>query len=277
MTITNRDGVIAGLASGADRLIIDKASLSNQIAGRYASLWRATGQPAQAAIPTTAAVCTSALLGASAFSNQTAPTTSYVGWMFAVCSNSSTSVEIQDRLAHIGGFVLNVTTAQTVSGMNLASLSIPNDRLGSSNYSDVQWWLEVYTDGGATASNATINVTYDDDTTGNLNVQTVGGTVRVGMMFALTPLIPTAKQGKFIKGINTVTLSASTGTAGNFGFTATRPRTTLPLPLANKQEVFDWAALGLPEIPNDACVMYVVLPSNTFTGTVRGGGKLIHG
>ena len=129
----------------------------------------------------------------------------------------------------------------------------------------------------SSASNATINVTYDDDTTGNLNVQAVGGTVRAGMMFALTPLIPTAKQGKFIKGINTVTLSASTGTAGNFGFTATRPRTTLPLPLANKQEAFDWAALGLPEIPNDACVMYVVLPSTTSTGTVRGGGKLIHG
>jgi hypothetical protein len=96
-------------------------------------------------------------------------------------------------------------------------------------------------------------------------------------MLPLTPLIPIAQQGKFIKGINSVILSASTGTAGNFGFTATRPRTSVSINVANKTETFDWAQLGLPEVPNDACLQIVMVCITTVTGTLRGGGKIAHG
>jgi hypothetical protein len=161
--------------------------------------------------------------------------------------------------------------------LGAAGLNVPAARLGSANYSDIQWWLEVYTDGGATASSATINVTYNDDTSGNLNVQAVGGTLRAGRMLALTPLIPTGSQGKFIRRVNSVILSASTGTAGSFGFTATRPRTATTLPLANLTGVFDWAQLGMPEIANDSCLQLVLLTSTTSSGTLRGGGKIAHG
>jgi hypothetical protein len=139
------------------------------------------------------------------------------------------------------------------------------------------WWLEVYGDGGATASNATINVTYDDDTTGNLNTLAVGGTIRIGRMYGLDILRPGAAQGKNIKGINSVQLSASTGTAGNFGFTCTRARATVPSVLANRAEVADWAYLGLPNIPNNSCLFPVVLCVGTTSGTVRGQGKIAHG
>jgi hypothetical protein len=186
-------------------------------------------------------------------------------------------VEIHDRVAHLGGLVLNVTTSQTVTGLDLSTLGLAADRRGDANYSDLQWWLEVYADGGGTASNATINVTYDDASTGNLSVLAVGGTIRIGNMFALTPLIPAAQQGKFIRGINSVILSASTGTPGNFGFTCTRPRTLLTLPLANKSEQGDWALLGLPEVPNNSCLQAVILPTTTSSGTLRGGGKIAHG
>lgn len=277
MAITTLDGLFAALATNSSRLIIDKASIANQTAGGYSSLWRATGQPAQAAIPTTSAVPTSATLGAMGFTNQTSPVSSYLTWMFAACSNSAMTLEVHDRIAHMGGLVLNSTTAQTVTGLNLGTLAPSADRVGAANYSDLQWWLEVYTDGGATASNATINVTYDDNSTGNLNVQAVGGTLRAGRLLPLTPLIPTAQQGKFIKGVNSVTLSANTTTAGNFGFTCTRPRTALPIATANFQAVGDWAALGSPEIANDACLMLAMLTSTTSTGTVRGGGKIAHG
>lgn len=96
-------------------------------------------------------------------------------------------------------------------------------------------------------------------------------------MIPLNGLIPSAAAGKYIRAITTVTLSATTGTAGSFGVTATRPRMTLPLPLANKMEIFDWAALGLPEIFNSSCLFPLVLTSTTSSGTVRGGGKLAHG
>lgn len=278
MTITTRDGLIAALGNGASRLVIDKASIGNASAGFLLSLWRATGQPAQAAIPgTTAAVPTSATQGAMSFANQTSPATSYLGWLALVSSNSAMGIEIHDRVAHMGGLVLNVTAAQTITGLDLSTLAPPADRVGESNYSDCQWFLEVYTDGGATASNATINVTYDDATTGNLNVQAVGGTLRAGRLLSLTPLIPTGSQGKFIRGINSVTLSASTTVAGNFGFTCLRQRTVGVLPVANKSEAFDWAQLGLPNIPNDSCLQFVALTSTTSSGTLRGQGKIIHG
>lgn len=279
MTISTRDQLINALANNSSRLVIDKASLANAVAGQVFSLWRATGQPAQGAIPTTAALCTKALAGSFDFTNQTSPATSYLGWLSLVTGNSALGIEVHDRIAHLGGLVLNVTTAQTVTGLNLTSggLNPPAERLGAANYSDGQWFLEVYTDGGATASNATINVTFNDGTSNNLNVIAVGGTLRAGRMIALTPFIQTADQGKFIRGINTVTLSASTGTAGNFGFTYTRQRTGLGVNIANKQEQYNWAQLGLPEIANDSCLQMVMTCGATSTGTVRGQGKIAHG
>lgn len=272
--IVDANGIINALGNNSSRVVVDKASIANAVAGQFMSLWRATGFPAQASIPTTSALCTKALLGAVSFENQIAPSDSYLAYAFFTSSNSGTTIEMHDRLIHNGGLVLNLATSQTTNlPLNLATLSVPADRLGDANYSDVQWWLEVYTDGGATASNATINVTYNDDTTGNLAVIAVGGTLRAGRMI---PLI-TAVAGKYIKGINSVILSASTGTAGNFGFTATKIRSTLPLAVANKGEVFDWANLGFPEIANDSCLEFVAIPTTTTTGTLRGGGKIAHG
>jgi hypothetical protein len=277
MAISGLDPLITALGNNASRLVIDKASLANQVAGVYCSMWRATGVPAQGAIPTTAAVPTSATTGAMSFANQTSPATSYLAWLFGTSSNATTTLEIHDRLAHIGGFVLNSTSAQTVTDMDLSALAPAADRVGAVNYGDVQWWLEVYADGGATASNATINVTFDDNSTGNLNTLAVGGTIRIGRCYGLDALRTTAQQSLNIRGINSVTLSASTGTAGNFGFTATRPRTVLPLLVANKTEVADWAQLGLPEIPNDSCLFPMIISPTTSSGTLRGGGKIAHG
>ena len=278
MTITTRDQLISALGNNSSRFIIDKASLPNASAGQYFSLWRATGQPGQGAIPTAAATCNNALTGAMNFSQQVDPATSYGAWANAVCSNSAVTIEVHDRLMHMGGLNATLLTAQTVA-LNLNGVTADNmvKRIGDANFSDVQWWLEWYADTGATASNATIAVTYSDGTTGNLTVVAVGGTVRASRMIPLNNLIPAAAAGKYIRSIDSVTLSASTATAGNFGFTASRPRMTMPLPLANKMETFDWAALGFPEIFNSSCLWPIELCSATTTGTVRGGGKIAHG
>ena len=277
MTIQNRDQLIDALANGASRIVLDKGSLSNQTAGRFCSLWRATGQPAQGAIPAAAAVPTNATTGAIQFAQQTAPATSYIGQIAVNASNGAMSWEIHDRLAHSGGGVLNVTTAQTNIACDLLALAPPAERIGSADYGDVQTWLEVYADGGATASNATINVTFNDGTSGNLNTLAVGGTIRTGNMFSLDALRTTAQQGLNIRAVNSVTLSASTGTAGNFGITFTRPRAYIPTQLANLTQTYDWAQLGLPTVPNGACLFFMVVPSTTSSGTLRGGGKIIHG
>ena len=278
MTITTRDALINALANNSSRFVIDKGQIANAVAGTYYSLWRATGQPGQGAIPTAAAIATKALTGAIGFANQTSPATSYLAWAAINCSSAAVTMEIHDRIAHMAGLNATLTTAQTVNlDLSATGLNPAAERIGDSNFSDIQWWMEWYTDTGATASNATINVTYNDDTTANLTAVAVGGTLRASRMINLNGLIPAADSGKYIKDINTVTLSASTATAGNFGFTATRMRTAMPLFVANKGETFDWAALGLSEVPNDACLMLIQLCSSTNTGAVRGAGKIAHG
>lgn len=271
MTITTVDALVNALGNSNSRFVIDKASLANAAAGQFFSLWQSAGVPGAGATPSTAAVPTSATTGAIGFTNQTAPATSYLAWLWAAFSNATSSVEIHDRLAHMGGLSGTVTTSQ--GALSLVTNSPGADRLGAADYSDVTWWLEVYTALGATGVNATVAVTYNDDSSGNLAAIALGATPRAGRMY---PLV-SASAGKFIKAVTGVTLSATTGTAGNFGITATRQRTVITAPVANKPEVADWALLGLPAIPNDSCLFPVMLCSTTTTGTVRGQGKIIHG
>ena len=277
MTISTRDQIIDGLGNNNNRITWDKASFSSQVVGQYSSLWRATGVPAQGAIPAAAEYCTKALTGAIGFNNQTAPATSYLGYHTLLCGFANTNLEIHDRLAHMGGLNGTLLTAQTV-GIDLSTINgggaVPAERLGDANCSDVMWFLEWYTATGATASNATVNVTYDDGSTGNLAAIAIGGTA---IAASQCRQLVSAVNGKFIRGVNTVTLSASTGTAGSFGVTATRPRAAMSVPIANKVEVFDWAQLGFPEIPNNSCLAGMLLSTGTSSGAIKGQGKIIHG
>jgi hypothetical protein len=271
MTISTRDQLIDAMGNNASRLVIDKASLANAVAGQFFSLWIATGIPGAGAAPGAAANPTSATTGAFGFTNQTAPATSYLAWLAVQCSLSASNLEIHDRLAHMSGLSGTVTTSQ--GALSLVTNSPGAERLGDANYSDVRWWLEIYTALGATGVNATVAVEYNDGSTGNLAAIALGATPRAGRLY---PLI-SAVAGKFIRAVTGVTLSATTGTAGNFGITATRSRTSVSAPLLNKTEVFDWAQLGLPNIPNDSCLMMLMLCATTSTGIVRGQVKIAHG
>ena len=279
MAITTRDQLINAMCNNSSRIIIDKASLSNAVAGQFESLWRATGQPGQGAIPGAAAVCAQGLLGSLSFAQQVDPAKSYLAILEGVCSNSSSTLEVHDRLMHMGGLVGNVATAQTVNldvNANLATSNL-TERVGASDLSDVSWWLEWYTDTGSTAVTATVAVTYTDDTTGNLTAISLAATRRAAMIIPLNGLVPAAQSGKIIKKVNTVTLSATTGTAGSFGVTATRYRAALYKPLANARFTADWASLGIPEIPNQSCLMLIQIAGTTSTGIVRATGKIAHG
>lgn len=254
-------------------------NLANQTAGVYCSMWRATGQPGQGAIPTTAATVNNATLGTVNFTQQTSPATSYLGYLELATSNAAMTLEMHDRLAHQGGLLGNLATTQTV-GLDLSTLLGTNnlaERMGDADYSDVSWWLEWYTDTGAAAATATVNVTYSNGTTGNLTGLALAATRRAGNMYSLNGLVPAAQSGLFIRHVNSVTLSVSTGTAGNFGVTATRLRASLGAPIANMKFIADWSQLGLPEIANSSGLFPIMLTSTTSSGTVRGGGKIIHG
>lgn len=277
--IENIDNLVKALGNNSSRIVLDKASIASQTANSYCSLWRATGQPGQGAIPTVVATCNNTTVGTIGFNQQISPSKSYGAYLEIATGNAAMTMELHDRLANMGGLNGTLTTAQSVN-LDLNTLLATDNigtRKGDANYSDVQWWLEWYTATGVTAVTATIVVTYNDGTTGNLSVLSLAATRPASHMIPLNSLIPSAQSGKFIRGIVSVTLSATTGTAGNFGVTVTRPRMTLSSPFANFKFIADWAQLGLPEIYNSSAIFPIVLTSTTSTGTVRGGGKIAHG
>ena len=266
MAITSRDQLIAALANSRHALF-DKASVANAVAGRFYSLWRATGQPGQGAIPAMQAVCNKDLLGALPLVNQTPPATNYLAWVDVATGNATSTLEIHDRLCHQGGLSGTIAspTAQTTN-LPLTLAGVPTERIGAEDHSQLQWWLEWYADTGSTAVSATVNVTYSDDSSSNVVVP-LAATSRASGLYQILPFAA-GKSG--IKAVNSVTLSATTGTAGNFGVTCTRYRAGLFTVVANKAEVFDWAALALPEIANDSCLALLQLCTTTTTGISKG-------
>ena len=280
--INNVDELISSMGNNSTRLIIDKASLTTT-AGFYYSLWKASGQPGTGPTPTaTATVCDSTTVGAISFPQQTAPATSYLGLFEAISATAGVTIEIHDRLMHEGANVGNITTLQPTDvdlDLNLATSNL-NARKGDANYSDVQWWLEWYTATGTTTSQATINVTYNDNTTANLNTVQVGinPAIIASRMIPINSLIPDTASGKYIMRVNSVQLSGTgTGTAGNFGVTATRYRGSLYVPVANGRITATWADLGLPELYNSSCLFPILLANTTTSGIIKATGKILHG
>lgn len=278
MTIDTINKLETGLDSRFIRLIGNRSSIASLNAGQFASTWRSTGHPAQGAIPTTAAVVNKDTTGARGQINPTGAEDLYIGGLEVSCANAGTTVELHDRLAHSGGSSGTVTTAQTTSAIDLSTLTGSNlvERIGDSNYSDVLWWLEIYTDIGGTGVTATVNVTYNDGTTGNLTFPFGNNVRRAGHMFPLNNLIPAADSGKYIRGINSIT-HATTGSAGNYGFTATRYRCGGYAPLANENYKYGWTNIGLPQIYDDSAIFAVVLTPTTSSGVINYFAKIIYG
>lgn len=279
MSITTRDQLIDALANNSSRIVVNKASPGNTGAGVFQSYWKSTGQPGAGVTPTAVATCNHTTVGAIGFAQQTAPAKSYIALLEYATTVAGQTVEIHDRIAHMGGLNATLTTAQTVN-LDLSTLLATDniaERIGDSNYSDVLFNLEWYTNSGSTAVNATVNVTFNDGTTGNLGTLALAGTRPVGAMYQLNGLIQAADAGKFIRGVNTVTLSATTGAAGNFGVTVTRYRCGGLSPAANQRYTQDWAQLGLPLISNSSCLFPVQLPSASSNGSIIATGKIVHG
>lgn len=274
MPVTDQDSFFAVMGAAPQVLLINKASIATQAAGGFSSLWRATGTPGQGAIPSTAAVCDDTLLGALAFVNPTSPALSYLTRGFLVSSNSATDVQIHDRLAHMGGLSGTVTTAQTVGVDVSGSSSNLANRRGASDYSEVQWWIEIYTDIGTTGVTATVTYTNGAGTGGRTTTVTVGGASPANQDSRMFPIIGSA--GEPIQSIQSIQ-HATTGTVGSYGVTATRVVTTISLGLANAGSVYDWAALGLPRVHDDACLMMITICGTTSTGTLYGNLQLRQG
>ena len=282
MAITTVDQFGLAFDSAYQDILVSKASLANAGVGQYFSLWQSAGLPTAGATPTGAGtgpqLVNNTTTGAMPIANRSSPLANYLAEVEMYAANQITTLEIHDRLAHQGGFSGTVTTAQ-IAAFDFNSLTLSNisERKGDNNYSDIQWWLEWYVGTGATASNATVNVTFNDGTTGNLTAIALGGIVRAGRMLPLNSLIGAADQGKYIRGVNSITLSASTGTTGNFGITATRYRCGILSRTVNTRNRSIWEQIGFPIIHTDSALFPIVLTNSTTTGIINSTIKVVYG
>ena len=271
MAITSRDGLIAALSDSL-HVLLDKASITGPSAGTLSSLWRATGQPGLGAIPTTASACNKSTVGGLSLADVASPQFNYLAWLDIAAANAFSSLEIHDRLCHQGGLSGTLTTVQVVN-LPLDLSGVSSERIGEADHSELQWWLEWYANTGVTAAVASVNVTYSDDTTGVIGVP-VASTMKAPNLIPILPL-PAGKTG--LKAVNSVQLNVSTGIAGNFGVTCTRLRASVFAVQSSRSEILDWAALGLPEIFNDSCLMLTQYSTVSGTGAIKGVLRFVSG
>lgn len=279
MTITTISQLEDAIAGRFTKLFVNKTAINsgNHGAGFNVSYWLSGGTPAAGLTPTTTvAVLSNATTGAIPFTQQTSPRTSYLVELNAYTPGAYQTIEIHDRLMHISSTAQ--TTTQTVTGFDLNTHLATNNiaaRIGDANYSDVQWWVENHIAGTNTSINLTINVTYNDGTTGNLTL-TGYLNFRQSRMFALNNLIPAADSGKFIRAINNVTSSATIATNG-ISFTATRYRASILPEHGNLLFKTGWTETGMPEIYNQSCLFPIIIATATTISNATVDGIIAHG
>lgn len=274
-TATTADSVDAAMAAIADRkdFIFNKASIATQGAAGWSSLWRATGTPTQGAIPGAAAVVDDTLAGALVDFDDASGEQWYLARLNIARGNAGDNTFIYDRLAHMGGLSGVTTGNQTVNvdvsgaGSNMAA------RCNQTTYEDVEWWAEIYSDIGTSGQTCTVTYTDAAGNTGNTTTFTLGGASPLNQDSRIFPIV--GSGGEFIKSIQTVSIGTSTGTAGSWGITASRRIASVNSAVANRMEVFDYRALGLPPIPNRACLYMLQLCITTSTGIAAGGGLMV--
>lgn len=258
MAITTEAGYTVAKAR-AKAAPVNKSSIANAVAGALMSLWRATGNPTQPAIPGAAAICDRTTPGALMMNALTTGDTRYIDG-FDLNASTAGTVWAFDRVIHSGGLNGTLTTAQAVNTPALPTRAPA---------AECDWYLEWYTDTGATVATANVAATYTDATNSVIAV------VLTATMRAARKMQIPNPTGKIIASIQTVTLSVSTGTAGNFGVTCVKR-----LPVAAKivaANVGDGKESMIRKIEADACLMLGMECSTTSTGQVTGALNLCEG
>ena len=267
MAIDTMDKLIAALGDSY-KCRFYKPSISNRTAGDLASLFKSNGFPSAGVNPTTASYCDSSLVGSWPMPN---PGTlqQYIAKMTASSSVIGQLI-LMDRLAHMGGLVGNIATAQTV---NLDIVTPAAQGRCGADGKGVLWCLEWYTDTGATAVTATITYTNQDNVTGRTTTVALAATRRASL---LLPILPNSSDLR-IKSIQSVQLSATTGTAGNFGVTAMTRQVEVPMPIVGVGTVLDYAQTGLEKISQYSCLFLALVCGSTSTGNILGSFEVVQG
>lgn len=253
MSIATMDQMIAAMTGAQSsnptvpqRFGLLKVQAFTTIAGGWLSHWLSTGTPtAPTAGPGAWAIPTQATLGGLPF---TAPAGSHTMYLARLAFSwfSLGNTILYDRVGHMSGL-----SGTSVAVQDVLSTTLPSGRCSALGIG-VEWFVEVYTTLGVTTRTLTVN--YTDDAGGSSTTTvTIPASMPQGRML---PILPAAGD-KGIKTIESVQLSGSTGTAGNFGITAARKLTVMFTPYVGGGDARGPMELNLPSIHSDTCFWMV--------------------
>ena len=267
MAITTGDGLMAALAT-AQSYSWFKYSPANIVTPMQYSLWLPNGSPVSGSTPTVATTCTSVTTGAIPFVNPGGGQLTYIGYLASLSSNTTSGVGIimYDRLSHMGGLSGTVITAQTVN------LTIPASRGIFADDTNAEWYVECYADLGSTSR--TLTVTYVNTASATNTVAiTIPSTLRSGEMLRVSPSV----SGDVIQSITSCILSASTGTAGNFGLTCARRIAHASVTSPEVVDLQDPVYSGMAQVPDNACLWLTAMSGLSAAYNISGYLKLLQG
>lgn len=168
---------------------------------------------------------------------------------------------VYDRLSHQGGISGTVTTEQTTN-LPTAALTRYTSGVG------VMAMLEIYATIGSTATTYSLRYTNQAGVANrNSPLQTVGGSSDRGIGLSFFTPLQVGDTG--VRSVEGITLSATTGTAGDMGITLWRPLFSIPslnLSVGARRDAVRHYGAMFSAIEQDAClaVMYCASAGDTY-------------
>ena len=265
MAITDLAEYKTELSAQRDINGINVATLTT-VAGRWYDLWTVT--PPVGTAPTTAAAPTRTTAGALGQENAAGGSQkSILGARFSALNPGVYLV--CDRLSHQGGLSATTTTAQTT---NLPTSALTRYTSGDG----VMLSLTIYTIIGTTGTTVSASYTNQAGTTGRTTPLVVfGGT---GFREAgRTILLPLQAGDTGVRAVASVTVTATTGTAGAFGVTLFKPLYAIGVPDASGVTsacgfMSGYSGGGIPAIVDDACLSLLYMGAST---NAQGAGAIL--
>ena len=242
---------------------VQKASITS-VAGFHYSLLTSVGFPIAGSVPATGAGAAATNTTAGSLkvpSALGAGENLFLGQVSLGMQTIGTLI-LYDRLWHTSGLNGTLTTAQTVG-----TGTLPRYATGDG----VELWLEWYTATGSTVTNVTASFTRQDGTAGQTTTSlALPASVPANRMYQLP--LPSGSTG--VRSVESVTLSASTLTAGNFGVTLLKRLAVIPIQIAGTGQTLDFFQLGKLNLASSTATLpslwFMILPSTTTTGVISG-------
>ena len=264
MAIATIDDIVSGMSEAQLSNWLKTLSVAKS-AGAYVSSWQAAGfPPAGAASPVYTAgsgyTCSSATTGAMMYANGAVQ-----NWLakMAACVSQPGTLILADRLWSCSGMGFGIAT-YTVTTPGSLPARITDNGVGC------EIWVEQFVAAGSASGTLTVNYKDVGDAAG---AGVIAAVVSAPLINQLQP-VPLAAGDTGVRSIVSAANSA-TWTSGTWGLTIMKRLAQIECPVLGAGGTRDWASLGLPKIPADACLQLIFCAGNTTAAQVMGSLSII--